>query len=302
MPQGQVLVVYKKSSYQLYVEERHDAAFQRAMDRDPQTKARLLGGHRIQQEAIAHVESVLTKRGIPFKSRWRGKARGLNGFTLVLAVGGDGTLLDTAQWLLDDIPLLGINSDPTSSVGKLCATTAAGLEATLDAIDGGSLKATPHTRLRLRLDGEPVLGPCLNDVLYAHRSPAEMSRFELARLSSAGEIESDTSIRSSGIWISTATGSTAAIRSAGGKVMPIRSRRLQYLVREPYSPPEAPHAEPACGYLAPGEALRLTSRMNSAFVWADGPHRRTPVRYGQVVVVDAHPQPLNIYRHEYART
>lgn len=300
MPRGQVLVVYKKSSYQLYVKERHDAAFERAMQRDPQTAARLLDGHRIQQEAVARVEAVLSARAIPFKSRWRGKPRGLAGFSLVLAVGGDGTLLDTGQWLLDDIPLLGVNSDPSSSVGKLCATTAEGLAAALDAIDEGRLKVTPHTRLRVQLDGQPVLGPCLNDVLYAHRSPAEMSRFELARLDATGAAESEpAAVRSSGVWISTATGSTAAIRSAGGKVMPIRSRRLQYLVREPYSPPEAPPAEPTSGFLAPGEALRLTSRMNSAFVWADGPHRRTPVRYGQTVVIDAHPQPLQIYRQEY---
>jgi NAD+ kinase len=38
--------------------------------------------------------------------------------------------------------------------------------------------------------------------------------------------------KSSGIWVSTATGSTAAINAAGGVTMPIDSRHLQYCVRE----------------------------------------------------------------------
>ena len=48
--------------------------------------------------------------------------------------------------------------------------------------------------------------------------------------------------RSSGLWIATAAGSTAAIRAAGGCILPLRSRKLQYLVRgavqrRPVSPP-----------------------------------------------------------------
>lgn len=36
----------------------------------------------------------------------------------------------------------------------------------------------------------------------------------------------------SGMWICTATGSTAAMRNAGGREMNLRSRSLQYMVRE----------------------------------------------------------------------
>jgi len=35
---------------------------------------------------------------------------------------------------------------------------------------------------------------------------------------------------SSGMWISTATGSTAVMQAAGGKVMEPTSRQLQYMV------------------------------------------------------------------------
>ena len=57
---------------------------------------------------------------------------------LVIAVGGDGTILNTASFMDDTIPVLGVNSDPTRleekgvtnlkderrSRGALCGTTA----------------------------------------------------------------------------------------------------------------------------------------------------------------------------------
>ena len=57
---------------------------------------------------------------------------------LVIAVGGDGTILNTASFMDDAIPVLGVNSDPTKleekgvtnlkderrSRGALCGTTA----------------------------------------------------------------------------------------------------------------------------------------------------------------------------------
>jgi hypothetical protein len=40
----------------------------------------------------------------------------------------------------------------------------------------------------------------------------------------------------------------------------------------------------------------LVSRVRTAMVWADGPHRRASVRYSQQVVIDEHPQPLYLVR------
>lgn len=290
-----VLVVYKKSPYQLYVKERGDAAYQRAIAQDETTARRLLEGHERQQRAFDAVEQTLDRLGVAYKSRWRGKKRSTRGYSLVIAVGGDGTLLDTAQYLGEGTPLLGINSDPTISVGKLCAATADQLGERLAKIERGDLRPTPHTRLRVHVDGEQALAPCLNDVLFAHKSPADMSRFAMSVIDDERPLQV-VEVRSSGIWIATATGSTAAIRSAGGKVMASRSRRLQYVIREPYSPPDQPPALRGEGFIAPGQSLQLLSRMDRGFVWGDGPHRRAAVRYGQTVSIDADPCPLLIYR------
>lgn len=304
-----VLVVYKKSLYQLYVTEHHEEAVQSAMRRRDPVAERLVRSHAEQQRANEIVDRVLGRREIETVVRWRGRLRSTRGFDLVLAVGGDGTVLDVARWIKDDTPLLGVNSDPEVSVGQLCGTTADELDATLDAIESGELGPRPAARLRIRVGDGASLGPCLNDALFAHTSPAEMSRFEMAVLATdrAGQIdpfETDDvpwqAARCSGIWIATATGATAAIRSAGGRPMRSGSRRLQYALREPYLPPHSGLGpDGAVGFIKPNETLLLINRMRSARVWADGPHRKVRVRYGEVVRIDADAHPLQLIQRAY---
>jgi NAD+ kinase len=75
---------------------------------------------------------------------------------------------------------------------------------------------------------ESIQTPALNDFLFAAASPAATTRY---RVGFQGRIESH---RSSGIWIATATGSTAAISAAGGVPMDASDQHLQFLVRELY--------------------------------------------------------------------
>lgn len=297
---ARVLVVYKKSPYQLYVKEKGDDSLQRAIDCGDPVAQRMIHSHEVQQRAVEKVQRALEARGIEIVSRWRGRIRTTRNFDLVLSVGGDGTLLETAHWLRD-CPLLGINSDPASSVGRLCAGPADEIDGILDAVLADELQPVAHTRIQVRVDGQAVLGPALNDLLFAHRSPADMSRFQLAvmpRGKAASELDLASSdlqwqeVRSSGIWISTGTGATAAMRSAGGDEMSPISPRLQYLVRERYAPPDGPRAERLHGFLEADQTLVLVSRMRSAHVWADGPHRRARLRYGQIVCVESSATPL----------
>jgi NAD+ kinase len=300
-----VLVVFKKSLYQIYVLEHRDASVRRALRRKDPAAQRMARSHRAQERALELVRKTLDRRGVDLTVRWRGTLRNTKGYDLVIAVGGDGTLLDTAHRIEDDTPLLGINSDPETSVGRLCAATADELDNTLEAITGGRIRLQPLGRIRVRVDGRPVLGPCLNDVLFAHRSPAEMSRFELAGPVAGEQVEGLrsgapgldwTSTRNSGLWVCTATGSTAAMRSAAGQAMRPRSLRLQFRVREPYLPLEDARTAPLGGFVARGQALVLVNRMRSARLWGDGVHRRARIEYGQVIVLDPHPVPLRLFR------
>lgn len=296
-----VLLVYRKSLYQIYVQEHGERAVKEALRRGDRVAQGLKSSHEINLRARITVERTLARLGIETVSRWRGQARASRRYDLVLSLGGDGTLLDTSHRVPARIPLLGINSDPGRSVGALCDGGIEELADRIERLRSGALVPRPVTRLRARIDGREVLGPTLNDLLVAHTCPAGLTRLDLAVVSADEALDCHSgrgsdgfrSVRCSGIWIATATGSTAAIRSAGGRPMASGSRRLQFLVREPYTPPGASRERRReRGELGPGQALVLVSRLRTAMVWADGAHHRASLGYSQQLVVDEHPEPL----------
>src|SRR5262249_40637486 len=99
--------------------------------------------------------------------------------------------------------------------------------------------------------------------------------------------------KSSGIWIGPAAGSTAAIRSAGGRVLAPRSRLIQYVVREPYTPTGMAYR---CehGLVSPGDALEILNKMREAALFIDGPRPGAPGEIGQRVRFDLSDEPLRV--------
>jgi NAD+ kinase len=98
--------------------------------------------------------------------------------------------------------------------------------------------------------------------------------------------------RSSGIWIGPSAGSTAAQHSAGGKVLPLSSDKLQLVVREPY----APYGKFKLLKLIAGKTQEISvqSKMDDASIFLDGPHRIVSVRLGDVVSFGVSDESLNV--------
>ncbi len=213
--------------------------------------------------------------------------RALAGARLVISVGGDGTLLAASHWVTG-AALLGVNSAPRSSVGYLTVTRRATLARDLARIARGTLQPQAVTRIAVELDGK-LLPPALNDVLLAHEQPAATSRYRL-HLGRRAEDH-----RSSGLWVATAAGSTAGIRSAGGQPMPLADPRLQFRARELYRPrgSRAPVLE--CGFVEPGKELVVESAMAAGWLFLDG--ARTAVRFpfGARATFRASGQPLRLF-------
>jgi NAD+ kinase len=301
-----VLVVHRKSLYQIYIREHHERSVEKALRARDTVALGLKESDAAHEASLAKVRAVLDKLGLEAEVRWRANARSSRRFDLVISLGGDGTVLDTSRKILDATPLLGINSDPKRSVGALCTGTASDLPALLEDLTAGRLRPSPLTRIRVRIAGHDVLGPVLNDVLFAHVCPAGLTRFDLAVVDDDEALAAHSghggvafaARRGSGIWVATATGSTAALRSAGGRVLPPRSHALEYVLREPYTRPGVPR--PAAAerrvVVPPGRALVLVCRMRQGMLWADGQYRRQAVSYSQPVVLDRHPQDLLIVR------
>lgn len=184
--------------------------------------------------------------------------------------------------------LLGVNSAPRDSIGYLALARRATIPGTLDAIASGGLHPVPVTRLAVTLDGVVLPEAALNDVLVAHQRPAATSRY-LVRVGRQAERH-----RSSGLWISTAAGSTAGIRSSGGAVMPLRSRRLQFRARELYRRAGVDFRL-ASGFLAPGAELTVESQMEAGWLYVDGSRVSYSFPFGARAQIRALREPLLLF-------
>ncbi len=247
-----------------------------------------------QDLTLAAVRQALAERGadplvISVDALDEAARRAIGAARLVVTVGGDGTLLAASPWVTG-AALLGVNSAPRSSVGYLTFARRSTIARVLARIERGTLLPQPVSRLEVELDGQ-VLPPALNDVLVAHERPAATSRY---RLKLGRKTEQH---RSSGLWISTATGSTAGIRSAGGRAMPLTARRLQFRARELYREPDR-DVTLESGFVPAGEELVVESAMQSGWLFPDGSRRSASFPFGARAVFRLAEQPLLLFAHE----
>lgn len=177
-------------------------------------------------EKLQCVLDALRRRGFDVTVYERGNKPDLDNVDFLLAVGGDGTVLEAAQ-STKTVPMCGINIAPDTSLGHHCSATIDNFGILLDKICAGQAKVTAVPRMEIVLNDEPLPTPVLNDCLFACNCPALTNKY---KLTFNGLTENQ---YSSGIWISTAAGSTGGIASAGAKPIPLTDERLLFLVREP---------------------------------------------------------------------
>ncbi len=288
----QVLVTYKKSRYTQWVLEERNAAVAKLIEANDPSVARLQRAHEAHEQSLNLVIEALLKLGVAHDVRYRGELESVEGYGLIVAVGGDGTVLDLSH-RISQTPVLAINSDPEGSIGYFCAGTAPDARALLERTLSGQWAPLALRRLRLVLNGVPV-AQALNDVLVCQSNPAAVSSY-LLRVGDVQEAQ-----RSSGVWISTPAGSTGAIRSAGGEVQPLDDDQFQYLVREPY-PLRQGDYQLGRGRFVPEAPFELISRMHEGRLYLDGPHSSYRFDIGDRLQVDGQAPPLRLYGDLQAR-
>jgi NAD+ kinase len=147
----------------------------------------------------------------------------------MIAVGGDGTLLEAARLVAGrEVPLLGINR---GRLGFLTDVLPQDVAAGIDAVLDGHCAADARRLLEARLHrGERDVARLLamNDVVLLRRETGRMLDFQ-----TRVDGRYLNSHRGDGIVIATATGSTAYALSCGG---PIVDPRLDVLVMAPICP------------------------------------------------------------------
>lgn len=272
-----VIVVYKKSLFEL-----HD--YESALKEGNISLDNLKKSDEEHQKTMGAVKKVFSGAELIFRGELKNKS--LEGYDLVVTVGGDGTLLEASHYV-KGTEMFGVNSDyrDGGSEGFFSAANRHNLEEKVDSLLNGKLKKIKLNRLQLEIGGTKIKELALNDVLVAHHSPAATSRYYL-RVKDFCEEQ-----KSSGVWVCTATGSTAAARSAGGKILPLRSKKIQYVVREPFSGRTFKTTR-IKGVVK--EFLELESKMGKGSIFIDGPHLRYDFNLGQTLRVYPSGYPLSI--------
>ena len=283
-----VVLVTKHTSYREFVERRRDDETLRLLlDRDV-TVADIKAAHEEHECTLRQVETALHELGAriqvvsiphqPFSVR---------GVALVVTVGGDGTLLAASHQCDAHTPVLGVNSAPSTSVGFFCGLKPGRrLRSSLEKALEGTLPSMALARMEVRLNRRLISRRVLNEALFCHASPAATSRY-IAQVGS--EVENH---KSSGFWIGPAAGSTAAQHSAGGKILPMASKRLQFVVREPYT--LTGRLRFTRTLVREGEALIVYNKMREAKLFLDGPHYVIDIGLGARLRFSLSPESLRV--------
>jgi NAD+ kinase len=315
-----ILVVVKQTPYESYLQLKAQGKAPVALRWE-----RLKNRYAVHKKCVEDVTGLLEKVGVKYNVIGREELhRGsLQDKDLVIAVGGDGTVLNTSSFIDDSLPVLGVNSDPTKpeeqgvtnvkderrSRGALCAASALDVHQYLPKVLYGEVSPGLRSRIQCIVRStytETRLPPALNDLLISHPIPAAVSRFRLTLCQGAAEPSFKPvpkyeemfsfNVWSSGIWVATATGSTAAIHAAGGHVMSLRSENLQYMVREHLIEGNNTHHHKAgYGEIRINEMLHLRWNSQYGSVFVDGSHMKHDLELGDEIKIDGRAPHLRIY-------
>jgi len=282
-----VLLTSKVTLYEMACKSKGDPALVRMIkERDP-VVAQVESSHLETVYARGRVRGLLEKRGIKVfeakKLRWIPNKK----YDLIVALGGDGTVLDVARWV-DSTPILAVNSSPSSSYGHLTCATADSLDEFLTKIIEDVVEPVELSRINILIDRGCYKHPALNDVLVCNSLPAAASRYVLG----INGVEEEQ--KSSGIWVATAAGSTGAIRSAGGQMVSMLDGRLQFLVREPFAGALDHRYELTTGFVG-DFGVTIRSRMIHGSIYMDGRRNRVPIGYGTEIKLTPDAQPLRLF-------
>jgi len=275
-----VLIIRKTTNYELYGTAVEARANEGSVDSG--TLELLKTAHSEHHKTLGRLKELIRAKGFDFTEISRDdKTSDSLKFDHVITVGGDGTLLAVSHTLPTASRVLGIRSS-ASSVGYLCGASFDTLDSDLDAYFSGKLPVILTQRLVAvikKVENRKIIRtvPVMNDFLFSNVSPAATTRYIITHNST------QESQRSSGIWISTAAGSTAAILTAGGIKQPPGDMNFQFKVRELYKMGHVIPKIDGAMFNPDKETLIIANRCQHAILAFDGQHGEIDLEYGDEI-------------------
>ncbi|MFB6203076.1 MAG: hypothetical protein ABEK01_01145 [Candidatus Nanohaloarchaea archaeon] len=245
----EILIVVKDTVY----ERHYDGESYRVPS---EHREKVIGGHRSHRSSVEKIKEATGEGSRVKRLSELGRGDPVDS-ELVVTVGGDGTVLNTAQHVRDT-PVATVRSDERST-GELCVFDTEGF---IEFISAESrFRTESWTRLKGEIDGREILA--LNEVFVG---PGENPGVAEYRMEVDGRTEEQVS---SGVVASTGTGSTAWYSNIPGTdSFPRDTREIRFAVREMME------GETGGGVVGPDGHLRVVSEMDSnGVVSFDGSRR-----------------------------
>lgn len=148
----------------------------------------------------------------------------LKQISVIVSLGGDGTILNTARLVSgSQIPILGVN---TGTLGFLTETPLSDLDEDLERVAAGEYRLDERMTLETKFNGQ-ALPPALNEVVIDRGSISRIINIDLF-----ADDEPVATYQADGLVIATPTGSTAYSLSVGG---PILAPSMRAIIAAPIS-------------------------------------------------------------------
>jgi len=219
---------------------------------------------REQKDTLKSVKNILKKYKIKFILANRdilGKFHFKNK-NLVIAVGGDGTFLRAAQFIKNQL-LIGVNADVKSKEGFFMKSNKNSFESMLKKIMNGKSKIRKLLRLEAYINNKKVEALALNEFFIGAKKSYHAAKY-VVQIGNKSERQ-----KSSGILVTTPSGSYAWAKSCCNRTLPLNSGHCQFVVREPYEGKVFKNYKLKYGVLKSNQKISIISEMLDGILIAD---------------------------------
>lgn len=233
-----------------------------------------------QKSTLKAVKEILKKFKINYKLVNRKKLRKsqFQNKDLIIAVGGDGTFLRAAQFIANQL-LLGVNADTKTKEGFFMKADKNDFEKRLIRIINGKIKAKKLPRLEAYINNKKIKTVALNEFFIGTRKSYHAAKYAI-QIDGKRERQ-----KSSGILITTPTGSYAWAKSCCNKTLPLNSKNYQFVIREPYERAVFKNYKLKYGVLNKNKKVKIISEMLDGILIADSVSREYSFKNGRKATV-----------------
>lgn len=242
-----------------------------------------------QKSTLDRVKNTLKKYKIQYKPANRDRLNKIQfqNKDLIIAVGGDGTFLRAAQFI-DEQLLFGVNADVKNKEGFFMKADKDDFEAKLKKIIKGEVKIKRLPRLEAYVNNKKIETLALNEFFIGPKKSYHAAKYVIV-IDWKKERQ-----KSSGVLITTPTGSYAWAKSCCSRTLPLESKDYQFVVREPYEGNVFKNYKLKYGILNNNRAITIFSEMLDGILIADSVGKEYSLKNGSKAVIKLSDRDVNV--------